>query len=139
MHRGRERLRAVAALAHPAAPRVSAEEKARLRHYADRFNARDFDALRDLLAEDVKLNLVNRLRLDGRKDVAVYFHRYEERSDWRFAPILAEGRPALLGDDPHGGGERWLVRLDWRDGRIAAILDFKYAAYTTEAVALSPL
>ena len=62
LHRGRERLRAVAALAAPLAETVSAEEKARLRHYADRFNARDFDALRGLLAEDVKLDLVNRLR-----------------------------------------------------------------------------
>jgi RNA polymerase sigma-70 factor (ECF subfamily) len=139
LHRGRERLRAVNAVAHPVAQVVSAEEKARLRHYADSFNARDFDALRGLLAEDVKLNLVNRLRLAGRKDVSVYFHRYEERSDWRFAPIVAEGRPALLGVDPSGGGERWLVLLTWREGRIVEITDFKYAPYVTEAVALSAL
>ncbi|MGO8993927.1 MAG: sigma factor-like helix-turn-helix DNA-binding protein, partial [Polyangiaceae bacterium] len=83
LHRGRERLRAVAAVTGAAKSTVSAEERARLRRYVDRFNARDFDALRDLLAEDVQLNLVNRVRLSGRKDVSVYFHRYEERQDWR--------------------------------------------------------
>jgi RNA polymerase sigma-70 factor (ECF subfamily) len=139
LHRGRERLRVVAALAAPLAETVSAEEKARLRHYADRFNARDFDALRGLLAEDVKLDLVNRLRLAGRRDVSVYFHRYEERFDWRFKPILADGRPALLGVDPDRGDARWLVLLDWRDGRLTDIRDFKYAPYVTEAVALSSL
>ena len=137
LHRGRERLRAVAAVAAVAAPSVPAEEKARLRRYADRFNARDFDALRGLLAEDVQLNLVNRRRLAGRTDVSVYFHRYEQARDWRFDAVVAEGRPALLGADPSGA--RWLVLIDWRDDRIAEIRDFKYAPYVTEATALSPL
>jgi RNA polymerase sigma-70 factor (ECF subfamily) len=139
LHRGRARLKAVATAVMPGVPVVTAEEKARLRAYVDRFNARDFDALRDLLAEDATLDLVNRTRLAGRKDVAIYFHRYEERSDWRFLPVLADGRPALLGVDPDGGDEKWLVLLDWRDDRIMAIQDFKFAAYVTEAVNLSPL
>lgn len=139
LHRGRGRLRAVAAVANPVAPAVTVEEKTRLRRYVDRFNARDFEALRGLLAEDVKLDLVNRVRLAGRKDVSVYFHRYEERFDWRFAPVLADGRAAVLGVGPDGRGERWLVLLDWREGRIAAIQDFRFAPYVTESVVLSPI
>ena len=138
LHRGRARLKSVAA-ASTAAASVTEAEKARLRHYVDRFNARDFDALRDLLAEDVKLDLVNRVKLAGRKDVAIYFHRYEEISDWRFQAVLAEGRLALLGFDQAPSALRWLVLLDWRDGRITQIQDFKYAAYVTEAVSLSVL
>ena len=34
--------------------------------YVDRFNARDFDAIRDMLADEVRLELVNRTRMKGR-------------------------------------------------------------------------
>ena len=84
-----------------------------MRSYADSFNARDFDTLRNLLAEDVKLDLVNRLRLAGRKDVSVYFDRYSESVDWRFAPGLAEGRPALLVSDPAALRMRWITSCCW--------------------------
>jgi RNA polymerase sigma-70 factor (ECF subfamily) len=71
LHRGRATLKQHA---HDAAPPVpfSAAERERLRAYADRFNARDFDALRALLAEDVRLDLANRARLAGR-EVGLYF------------------------------------------------------------------
>ena len=113
-------------------------DRERLRAYADRFNARDFDALRNLLAEDVRLDLVNRTRLAGRKDVSVYFGRYAEAFDWRFSAGLVEGRPALLGSDPAWTGQarRPMGRaaLDWAQGRIATIRDFKYAPYVMEGL-----
>src|SRR5206468_4571798 len=100
LHRGRARLQALAALSEPPRATLDAEGAARLRAYADRFNARDFDALRALLAEDVRLDLANRVRLAGRKDVSVYFDRYSQAAPWRLVPGLAEGRPALLASDP---------------------------------------
>ena len=141
LHRARARLRRLADAPEGAAPRLAAAERERLRAYADRFNARDFDALRDLLAEDVRLDLVNRTRLAGRKDVSVYFSRYDEVSDWRFSPGLAEGRPALLVSDPAdaAGAVGYVVLLDWADGRIAAIRDFRYATYVTESLTVSRL
>ena len=141
LHRGRARLRAVTAAGAPTLTTSATlkDEKLRLRNYADRFNARDFDALRRLLAEDVTLDLAGRTRLAGRKDVSVYFHRYEERSDWRFAAVLADGRPALLGVNPDDGDDRWVVLLDWRGAEIAAIRDFRFATYVTDALTLSPL
>jgi RNA polymerase sigma-70 factor (ECF subfamily) len=130
LHRGRERLRSHAN-DHPPSVAFDPAEIERLRAYADRFNARDFDALRMLLADEVRLDLVNRTKLAGRKDVAVYFTRYEASQDWRFAVGLAEGRPALLASDPadRSGAITYVVLLDWSDGRIAAIRDFKYADY----------
>ncbi|HEY4344995.1 MAG TPA: sigma-70 family RNA polymerase sigma factor [Parvibaculum sp.] len=141
LHRAREHLKELAGDPEGTAPRFSADERDRLRAYADQFNARNFDALRDLLADDVRLDLVNRTRLAGRKDVSVYFTRYEAASDWHFSLGLAEGRPALLVSDPadatNAAGH--VVLLDWANGRIAQIRDFKYAPYVMESLAISPL
>jgi RNA polymerase sigma-70 factor (ECF subfamily) len=141
LHRGRARLKALSDAGEAARPALGAEEQTRLRSYADRFNARDFDALRDLLAEDVKLDLVNRLRLAGRKDVSVYFGRYGESTDWRFAVGLAEGRPALLVSNPvdASGAVEYVVLLDWMSGRISGIRDFRYARYVTDGLTVTRL
>jgi RNA polymerase sigma-70 factor (ECF subfamily) len=140
LHRGRARLREIVDMpADP--PRFDEAEKARLRAYADSFNARDFDALRALLAEDVKLDLVNRLRLAGRKDVSVYFSRYDAFYDWHVSTGLAEGRPALLFRDPADASGRigHIVLLDWAEGRIILIRDFKFADYVMEGLVIGDL
>ena len=139
LHRARARLQTLAADTDTPPPRLDAAERDRLRAYADRFNARDFDALRDLLAEDVRLDLVSRTKLAGRKDVSVYFGRYDGIFDWRFVAGLADGRPALLGSDPAdaSGAVGWVVFLDWADGRIVTIRDFKFAPYVTESLEVS--
>ncbi|WP_158814338.1 sigma-70 family RNA polymerase sigma factor [Methylocapsa sp. S129] len=136
LHRARARLKALAGAPERSTPILSAAERERLRAYADEFNARNFDALRDLLAEDVRLDLVNKTRLAGRKDVSVYFSRYAESADWRFAPGLAEGRPALLVSNPAdpAGAVGYVVLLDWTDGKIAAIRDFRFAPYAMESL-----
>ncbi|HEX7757894.1 MAG TPA: sigma-70 family RNA polymerase sigma factor [Caulobacteraceae bacterium] len=137
LHRGRARLKAVAETpADPPPP--SPADRERLHAYADQFNARDFDALRALLAEDVRLDLANRLRLTGRKDVALYFTRYEENRSYRASVCLADGRPALRFTDPANGAD-YVVLLEWRDGFIAGIRDFRYAPYVAEGLCLSPL
>jgi len=141
LHRARLRLRELSVVEGPQ-PVLDPQMRARLRDYADRFNARDFDALRALLAEDVRLDLVNRTRLDGRKDVAVYFTRYDEAAfAWRMAVGVAEGRPVILVTDPADPAKkvRWVVQLDWRDGRIAVIRDYFHAAYVTEGLAVTRL
>jgi RNA polymerase sigma-70 factor (ECF subfamily) len=141
LHRGRVRLKALSEAGGSEQPALGVEEQARLRSYADRFNARDFDTLRNLLAEDVKLDLVNRLRLAGRKDVSVYFGRYGESFDWKFAPGLAEGRPALLVSNPADTSEAvaYVVLLDWVNGRIRGIRDFRHAKYVTDGLTVTRL
>ncbi len=140
LHRGRVRLKGMAA-AESAPPALGEEERTRLRSYAERFNARDFDALRNLLAEDVRLDLVNRTQLAGRKDVSIYFTRYSERWDWKLTPGLAEGRPALLLSNPADttGAVESIVLLDWSNGRISGIRDFFYARYVTDGLTVKKL
>ena len=138
LHRGRARLQAHHA-APPVKPMVSADEKARLRHYANLFNAREFDALRNLLAEDVRLDLVNRTRLNGRKDVSVYFARYAAAAPCRMAVGIAEGRLALLVGGADDDTVRYAILLGWADGRIATIRDFLYAPYAMEGMTVERL
>jgi RNA polymerase sigma-70 factor (ECF subfamily) len=143
LHRGRVRLKAMSETetAETQRPELAADERNRLRSYADSFNARDFDTLRNLLAEDVKLDLVNRLRLAGRKDVSVYFSRYGESVDWRFEAGMAEGRPALLVSNPASASDavEYVVLLDWANERITGICDFRHARYITDGLTVTRL
>ena len=75
LHRGRARLRELARRARrPRRCRCSPNRSARCsRAYVDRFNARDFDAIRDMLADEVRLDVVARTGLNGRTEVGTYF------------------------------------------------------------------
>jgi RNA polymerase sigma-70 factor (ECF subfamily) len=139
LHRGRARLRD---LAHEPddrpLPVLAEPERARLALYVDRFNARDFDGVRDMLAEEVRLELVNRLRLTGRKDVGTYLHRYAQVQDWRFVPGLVDRRPAILVFDPDVamGAPKNFVILEWRGEAVASIRDFLFARYAIDGAEL---
>ena len=130
LHRGRIRLREITR-DEVAPPIMSAAEKEQLRLYADRFNAHDWEALRAMLAEDVRLDLVNRTTLSGARDVSIYFTRYAQAPVWQVDPGTAEGRPALLFrplGDPKAPPS-YVVLLEWAEGCIAVIRDFHYATY----------
>ena len=68
LHRGRERLRELADEAEDLPlPVLTEPQRSLLTAYVDRFNVRDFDAIRDMLAAEVQLELVARTRMNGRK------------------------------------------------------------------------
>ena len=132
LQRGRQRLRALAlAPEDEPVPFLTAPERDRLRAYVDRFNARDFDAVRAMLADDVRLDLVGRFQAEGRAKTGEYLHRYAEAEQWRFAAGVADGRPAMLvydRDDP-SDLPAYFVALAIAGDRIAAIHDFLLARY----------
>jgi RNA polymerase sigma-70 factor (ECF subfamily) len=137
LHRGRERLRA--AMEEPddrPPPALGQAERARLSAYVERFNARDFDTLRDMLAEDVQVELVTKTRLKGRAEVGGrYFGNYSRADDWHLAPGFIDRRPAIIARDPHDPARRpaYFILLRWTDGQVATIRDFRHAPYVIEA------
>ena len=141
LQRGRIQLRALAEEPDEAPlPALAEADRLRLAIYIDRFNLRDFDAIRDMLADDVRLELVNRLRLKGRQAVGVYYHRYAQAPvNWRCVPGLVDGRPAILMLDPNDadGGPAFFILLDWVDGKVAGIRDFMFARYALEGAEIS--
>jgi RNA polymerase sigma-70 factor (ECF subfamily) len=116
-------------------PLLADHERRRLQDYVQFFRSGDFDSIRRMLADDVRLDLVNRLKLQGRKEVSLYFTRYAEAEHWRYALGAVEGRAAMLVYDDRVPTDRpaHFVLLDWRAGEIAAITDFHFAAYAMEA------
>jgi RNA polymerase sigma-70 factor (ECF subfamily) len=139
LHRGRQRLVELAAEPDDRPPPVLAEaDRQRLAAYVARFNARDFDALRAQLADEVKVEVVNRTRLNGRGEVGRYFGNYSQSSDWHLVPGLVDGRPAVIVHSPDqpSGPPIYFMLLDWADGRLRAVRDFRYARYAVEGAEL---
>ena len=142
LHRGRARLKELAQEPEDRPmPALSAEERAQLTGYIDHFNAREFDALRNLLAEEVKVDLVNRRRLQGRGEVSNYFGNYERATHWHFVPGFVEGRPAILVYNPAdpAGTPTYFVLLEWRADRLLTIRDFLYAPYIMDGAEVQRL
>jgi RNA polymerase sigma-70 factor (ECF subfamily) len=135
LQRGRARLQELAKEPEDAPlPALAPEQRRLLTAYADRFNARDFDAVRAMLADEVKLNLVNRLQADGKPRVAHYFGNYDKLGGWHLAPGLVDRRPALLALDPEDpeGPPLYFMLLEWVGNQVTSIRDFRYARYALE-------
>jgi RNA polymerase sigma-70 factor, ECF subfamily len=139
LHRGRERLREIAQEPDETPlPVLADSERALLASYVARFNARDFDAIRGMLAEEVRLDLVNRLQQRGRSEVKNYFTRYGEVDDWHFVAGLVDRRPAVIVHDPRTPSRTpsYFILLDWSGDRLVTIRDFRFARYATEGAEL---
>src|SRR5947208_9171060 len=135
LNRGRKRLRELAQEPEDLPiPVLTEPERSLLAEYVDRFNARDFDAIRDKLADEVRLELVNKTRMKGRSEVARYFHNYADVDDWHFVPGLVDRRPALLVRDPRdpSGAPAYFVLLQWAGDKLTTIRDFRHARYVIE-------
>jgi RNA polymerase sigma-70 factor (ECF subfamily) len=135
LNRGRTRLREFADEPEDAwQPTLSDADRRRLSAYVAHFNARDFDAIRAMIADDVRLELVNKTRLNGKAEVSRYFGNYDKISDWHLVAGLVEDRPAILVFDPDapGSGPKYFMLLDWSADKVAAIRDFRHAPYVIE-------
>ena len=129
LHRGRLRLRELAAAPPEPPPREVSPTVAR---YVTLFNARDWDGVRDLLAEDVQLNLVSRAQRAGRA-VGSYMSNYERHSDWHLVPAWLEGREVIAvfrapGDAKPG----YFIELIVENGKVRFIHDFRYVPYVMQ-------
>jgi RNA polymerase sigma-70 factor, ECF subfamily len=130
--RGRAQLRKYADEPEDAPqPALSDADRQRLGAYVAHFNARDFDAIRALISDDVRLDLVNKTRMTGKAEVSRYFGNYSKASDWHLVPGLVEGQPAILVFDPNepGSKPKYFMLLNWSADKVATIRDFRHAPY----------
>jgi len=127
LHRGRVRLRELVEAQPPAPP--PPQTTPAVARYVALFNARDWDGVRAMLAEDVQLDLVSRAQRAGRA-VGDYLTNYDRYRDWRLAPAWLEGREVIAvfrapGDTRPG----YFIELEFEQDKIRRIRDFRYVPY----------
>jgi hypothetical protein len=129
--RGRTRLKAINAQA-PAepAPRLPSPDLAR---YVALFNRRDWDGLRGMLADDVRLVQSTYPLRAGAADVGMFFGIYSRSAPVRLALAWLDGREVIaVYEDPQALKPSYMMWLEWRDGRISFIRDYKYVRYVID-------
>src|SRR6266849_5970270 len=142
LQRGRVRLREFAKEpADVSLPMLSDGMRARLTTYVEGFKIGDFDTVRAMLADDVKLDLVAKLRKQGKSEVGEYYAAYAAAKQWAYAAGVVDGRAAMLVYDREIslGTPAYFVALDFDGDRVVSIHDFLYARYAMDGVDLSPL
>jgi RNA polymerase sigma factor (sigma-70 family) len=134
--RGRARLREINAQA--AALAEARPASAAVAHYVALFNAQNWDGLRALLADDVRLHQSTYPVRVGAADVGIFFTIYAKFEGVKFAPAWVEGREVIAvfenSADPKPSYFMW---VEWRDGRISFIRDYRYARYIVNGAELT--
>ena len=142
LQRGRVRLREIASEpADVTLPMLSDGMRARLIKYVEGFKTGDFDTVRAMLADDVKLDLVAKLRKQGKSEVGQYYAAYAAAEQWAYAAGVADGRAAMLVYDRRVSLETpaYFVALDFDGDRLVSIHDFLFARYAMDGIDMSPL
>jgi RNA polymerase sigma-70 factor (ECF subfamily) len=133
--RGRARLREVNAQAVTlSAARPASAATAR---YVALFNAQNWDGLRALLADDVRLHQSTYPARAGAADVGMFFTIYAKFEGVRLQPAWVEGREVIaVFEDSAGTKPSYFMWLEWQNGRISFIRDYRYARYIVDDVEL---
>jgi RNA polymerase sigma-70 factor (ECF subfamily) len=126
--RGRARLREINAQTAPLPDARPAS--AAVARYVALFNQRNWDGLRALLADDVKLVQSSYPLRAGSADVGLFFTTYAKVDNVWLAPAWLEGREVIaVFEDRAGTKPGYIMWLAWRDGRISFIRDYRYVRY----------
>jgi RNA polymerase sigma-70 factor (ECF subfamily) len=142
LHRGREKLNALPPPATaPPSPVLREDEERLLRLYVERFNRRDWEGLRALIAADATLRVAD--WFEGRLGESPYFTRYASLR----VPMIAtlsdvDGQPAIVlrPDTAEAAEPRAFVRIVIDGGGIAHVTDYTHCPWMMEAAShVSPI
>jgi RNA polymerase sigma-70 factor (ECF subfamily) len=126
--RGRARLQQINARA--ASDQQAAPASESMLHYIALFNQRDWNGLRAILADDVKLNQSSHPIRSGSADVGFFFTKYAELEGAWLAPARLEGREVIaVFIDRADERPSYFMWLEWHDGQIAFIHDYCHVRY----------
>jgi RNA polymerase sigma factor (sigma-70 family) len=130
--RGRGALQASAAADHRDAV-ADADARERLGRYVALFNAHDWDGVRSLISQDCRLDVVSKSQRRG-KEVGMYFGRYS-KENVRLDVVRLDGE-LVLAAFPDGAKEAaYFILVEWDDGRVSSIRDFRYVPYIAREAA----
>ena len=103
--------------------------RAELDRYATLFNAKDWDRVRALVGDDCRLDLVSKSQRRG-KAVGMYFGNYEKQ-DVTLRVVRLEGQLALAAHVAGAKEPSYFILLEFEEGRVRSIRDFRYVPYIT--------
>jgi RNA polymerase sigma-70 factor (ECF subfamily) len=106
---------------------IAATTRAELDRYASLFNARDWDGVRALVGDDCRLDLVSKSQRRG-KQVGMYFGRYE-KENVALRVVRLEGQLAFAAYVVGAEKPAYFILVDFADGRVTSIRDFRYVPY----------
>ncbi|HEY0468257.1 MAG TPA: sigma-70 family RNA polymerase sigma factor [Polyangiaceae bacterium] len=130
LHRGRARLQALAEAPSLKSVPVPTRTAPGIARYVALFNARDWDGVRALLAEDVRLDLVSRAKKSGRREVSSYFTNYSKLSDWHVSAGTVDGREVVIVFRKREDARpSYFVELEFVADQVMLIKDFRYVPY----------
>ena len=129
LHRGRSALRSQKEEQRPSHGPISDQ----LNRYAQLFNARDWDGVRAMLGEDVRLDVVTMSQRRGRREVGTYVHNYSRITDWHLVPGWIEGKEVIgVFAGPRDRTLRYLIEIRFAGGQVADIRDYRYVPYIVQ-------
>ncbi|AYG62066.1 sigma-70 family RNA polymerase sigma factor [Rhizobium jaguaris] len=133
--RGRARLREINARA-PKRSAIRTHSAENLR-YVELFNRRDWESLRALLANDVKLHQATHAVRSG-ADVGMFFTIYARKAPAiHLAAAWLEGQEVIaVFENGPAPRPNHFMRIEWREGQIAFIRDYRYVPYIVESAEL---
>jgi RNA polymerase sigma factor (sigma-70 family) len=137
--RGRARLREINAQA--GALTDARPASAAVARYVALFNQRNWDGLRTLLADDAKLIQSSHPLRVGSADVGSFFTIYAKFDGLWLVPAWLEGREVIaVFEDRADPKPSYMMWLEWHDGRISFIRDYRYVRYAVAdaELALAP-
>jgi RNA polymerase sigma-70 factor (ECF subfamily) len=134
LHRGREKLSAQPPAAARQALVLSEDTERLLRVYIERFNRRDWDGLRSLIAADATLRVAD--WFEGQLRESPYFARYARLA----VPLVAvlsevDGQPALVlhPEGVESAEPIAFVRVSVDNGRIVHVTDYTHCPWVIAA------
>lgn len=148
LHRGRAKLEHLESTQEddrqPPEQSLDASERQLVSAYLERFNARNWDGMIDLLGADARLEVLGFADADAASILRTgYSKNYAAfEFQWRFALALVDGKEEVVHfrQDPQG---RWrpvaALRLDVRQGRIVHIRDYIHVEYLLDGARVEEL
>jgi RNA polymerase sigma-70 factor (ECF subfamily) len=142
LNRGRSKLPTAPVASPPRPPRkAKSADEARLLHlYVERFNRRDWDGVRELIAADARLRVADRFL--GTVAESPYFGNYVKwPHPWRLAVGEVDGEAVviILGHAGKPGEEGWaphaMVRLEVEAQRVTGISDYIHCPWMLASAA----
>ncbi len=118
-------------------PQTSPKERAQLERYVELFNRGDWSGVRELLAEECRLDLVAKSARRGKKSISPYFGNYAKEKT-RVALGQAEGRTVLGVYREGSKAPDYVISLDFQRDQVVFIRDYRYVDYLMAELVFEP-